>query len=140
MSSSNNTLKRNVLASNEDGIQLQGACSYNTVLENNFTQTTHGVLVSNNVMNNTFYQNNFNNNTQQASGVYSSEAMNTWDNGYQGNYWSNYNGTDENHDGIGDTPFGVFKRQIINNNDPNSTQYVNIEQDNYPLMTPFSLP
>jgi len=30
---------------------------------------------------------------------------NTWDNGLEGNFWSSYNGTDTDLDGIGDTPY-----------------------------------
>ena len=41
-----------------------------------------------------------------------------WDNGNEGNYWSDYNGTDTNSDGIGDTPYYI---------DSNNT-------DHYPLM------
>jgi len=49
-----------------------------------------------------------------------------WDDGYPsgGNYWSDYNGTDANHDGIGDTPYVI---------DANNA-------DNYPLMTPYIIP
>ena len=42
--------------------------------------------------------------------------------GYMGNYWSNYNSTDANSDGIGDTPYVL----------PD-----NLGTDNYPLMKPF---
>jgi nitrous oxidase accessory protein NosD len=47
-----------------------------------------------------------------------SEAKHAWDNGEIGNYWSNYNGTDSNHDGIGDSPYVI---------DP-------LNMDNYPLI------
>ncbi|KON32188.1 hypothetical protein AC477_03295 [miscellaneous Crenarchaeota group-1 archaeon SG8-32-1] len=41
-----------------------------------------------------------------------------------GNYWNNYNGTDNNGDGMGDTPY------VIDENN----------QDNYPLMEPVVIP
>ena len=44
-----------------------------------------------------------------------------WDNGAEGNYWNNYNGTDTNGDGIGDTPYAIDANNM----------------DNYPLVAPF---
>src|SRR5450759_1947936 len=49
---------------------------------------------------------------------------NNWDNGTIGNYWSDYRGTDSNHDGIGDTPY------VIDSNN----------KDNYPFMSPSLIP
>lgn len=68
-------------------------------------------------------QNSFINNTQQLTGcvckVYNfSEPIHSWDNGTIGNYWSNYNGTDADHDGIGDT---YYRIDVLN-------------QDRYPLI------
>jgi len=72
---------------------------------------------------NKFYHNNFLNNSQQVSTV--SESTQIWDNGKEGNYWSNYptkypNATEIDSTGIGNTPY------IIDENN----------QDNYPLMNP----
>jgi hypothetical protein len=51
-----------------------------------------------------FYHNNFVNNVQQAS----STAACSWDNGLEGNYWSNYPaGLDGDHNGIGDAPWVI---------------------------------
>jgi nitrous oxidase accessory protein NosD len=51
-------------------------------------------------------------------------SSNFWDHGSVGNYWWDYNGTDVNRDGIGDTPY-----VIPNEWDPKSNT-----TDHYPLM------
>jgi len=67
--------------------------------------------------NNTFLRNNF-------EGRLGCVGSNFWDDGLAGNYWSDYNGTDSNHDGIGDSSYN----------------FVESQQDNYPLMKPYSSP
>jgi len=77
-------------------------------------------------MNNMIYYNNFINNSQNfISGhlIYDPDSANIWDNSSIGNYWSDYNGTDSDGDGIGDTPY------IMDENN----------QDNYPLMNPVDI-
>jgi hypothetical protein len=74
------------------------------------------------VRNNTFFLNSFINNTSQA--VMDTRSINSWDKDNKGNYWSNYNGTDVDGDGIGDSPY------IIDMNN----------QDNYPLMSAYEKP
>ena len=67
----------------------------------------------------TFYFNNFIGNRQG----FTVEGYVFFDNGKIGNYWSNYEGVDENKDGIGDTPYKVTGNYY----------------DRYPLMSPCSL-
>jgi len=52
---------------------------------------------------NIIYHNNFYNNDKQV--WVSSGYANVWDNGAEGNYWDDYDGTDSSGDGIGDTPY-----------------------------------
>jgi parallel beta-helix repeat protein len=69
---------------------------------------------------NVLYHNSFIDN--MPTGHVSVNLPNTWDNGREGNYWSDYNGTDTNGDGIGDTPYLIYKE--------NETEYY----DYFPLM------
>jgi len=137
ITSENNLIKGNSIRANLVGITLSG--SFNTIIENVLENNKEGIgrgygfygtISANNVtFQNTIYRNNFINNTKQVHNeyednqyLYGHPSKNTWDNGVQGNYWSDYNGMDNNGDGIGDTPY------IIN---PDN-------QDRYPLMSPFS--
>jgi len=45
---------------------------------------------------------------------------NAWDDGRQGNYWSDYGGLDNNGDGVGDSPYVIPGQGL----------------DRYPLMAP----
>ena len=114
--SNNNTVTQNNVTNHEPfGIQL--AYSSGNLFSENIIQNCK--LDIRFVVNSTFYHNNFLN-------VSIDIIENTtlfWDNGTQGNYWSNYKGTDNNADGIGDTPY------IINEEN----------QDNYPLMKPVDI-
>jgi parallel beta-helix repeat protein len=68
---------------------------------------------------NTLFHNNIINNSLPVSA--DDSPRNSWDNEGQGNYWSSYNGTDNNNDGLGDTPYSL---------DVNQT-------DRYPLIHPY---
>jgi parallel beta-helix repeat protein len=54
--------------------------------------------------NNNICCNNFINNTEQVSSI---GSVNSWDNGVEGNYWSDYTGHNLNGTGIGDTPYVI---------------------------------
>ena len=108
VASSNNTLYNNLIGKSWFGIKMESwGISVNE---------TWFVLRP---RNNTIYHNNFIDNKKQVYvGV---RCANSWDNGIEGNYWSNYTGVDLNHDGIGDS-----WHQINENN-----------TDHYPLMGMF---
>jgi parallel beta-helix repeat protein len=99
-SSNNNIARNNIIANSYEGISLSYSSNDNTITENNIAYSWYGVTLEH-VTNNKFYQNNFVENVYQ---VHSSGYGNTWDNGKLGNYWSDYNGSDDNNDGVGDTP------------------------------------
>jgi nitrous oxidase accessory protein len=83
------------------------------------------------VAQNTLYHNNFISNTQQAID-WNWLGTNSWDNGREGNYWSDYNSADWNFDGIGDVSYTLS--EAISFYAP-STQGA----DRYPLMAPFDI-
>jgi len=125
-SSMYNHIKGNTIANQTNGIHLTRS-TYNSIFENNITDNSVGMVFYKESSNNTIYSNNFVNNDQQVfidPENAENLSVNVWDNGVEGNYWSNYNGTDNNRDGIGDTPY------IVDENN----------QDNYPLVKQYIIP
>lgn len=150
LSNANNTkLQTNTITSNKiHGVSIENSYN-NTVCNNALSNNTYiGIMLadSNNISvvgntisdnklaginlfnaaNSVFYHNNFFNNTEQTR---NDGSTHTWDNGSEGNYWSDYSGTDSHSgttqnetdsDGIGDIPYYI---------DTNN-------QDRYPLMGP----
>ena len=122
---SSNKIIGNNLENNSDGLAFShtqdNIITENSVTANHgwfmeFTWGIHFFDASNNVI----FNNNFIDNRAQV-GI--EDSSNMWDNGKIGNYWSDYDGTDANGDGIGDTPYEV---------DSENT-------DRYPLIKPSNI-
>lgn len=111
-------ITKNQLTNNYNAISIGYDSMYNTVIGNNITNNNYGMVFWESSKNKIFH-NNFNNNTIV---VFDREttSINVWDDDYLsgGNYWSDYDATDNNNDGIGDAPYVIDKNN----------------QDNYPLM------
>lgn len=136
---SNNTIHDNIMRNNDYGIWLHHS-SGNVLFDNNATNNLVGIelmdswnntLYGNNIVkneygiyvvsssNNLLLHNNFVNNTQQT--LPPSLSANLWNNSCEGNFWSDYTGSDSDGDGVGETPYPI---------DGNNIDY-------YPLMNPY---
>jgi len=122
---SSNTISGNIITANNEGVSIWGT-SGNNIVGNNITNNNRGIYVETSGIN-TIHHNNFFDNTNDWWDYGLTPwpfqlpfSVNIWDDGIEGNYWSNYDGTDSNGDGIGDTSHNLYE---------NNT-------DNYPLMTP----
>ncbi len=100
-----NIFTNNIIMGNRIGVNIKGDCVFNTLHYNNIDSNYERGICLDSSSNNTIYHNNFIDNTQNAY----DNCNNTWDNGYPsgGNYWDDYNGTDDDGDGIGDTPYPI---------------------------------
>jgi len=111
-------------------IQANGITIKDNYISNNMHGLYFGVTSTGNISADVqMYGNSFVDNTMQLDGCVCeeynkeynlSEAVHTWDSGSRGNFWSDYNGTDVNGDGIGDTPYeidvlNVDRFPLINN-------------------------
>jgi len=138
----------NIIAYNDRyGISFGEGCSGSRVYGNNIMGNGIGVDLLNFVIGegvdkigsgNVVWQNNFVDNLQQAlvereytyAGNFEDHEWGTngtdivsWDDGKEGNFWSDYAGNDTDRDGIGDTPYIIDE----------------VRRDNYPLMFPFDI-
>jgi hypothetical protein len=127
-SSVGNQIVGNNIVGQETGygycIHIENGAANNLIMGNNFSDAGSAVTIySSSGKNNTFYHNNFFNNSNNVVGWIDDGEGNSWDNGEEGNYWSDYEGIDADGDGIGDTSY------IIDDRRP----------DRYPLMAPFEV-
>jgi parallel beta-helix repeat protein len=133
--SNNNTISRNIMRNcNMYVVYLAGngiLSRHNRILENEFWTRPDAYFTTrlevSGAPNTAIYGNSFINIRMGDLDT----GIITWDNGSAGNYWNDYNGTDTDNDGIGDTPYAIHP-------------YVEIQpygEDKKPLMSPnFLLP
>jgi len=126
---SSNTISENIITANDEGVSIWGT-SGNNIVRNNITSNNKGVYFETSGIN-MIHHNNFVNNTNDWWDYGLTPwpfqlpfSVNIWDDGNEGNYWDIYNGTDDNGDGIGDTPHELYE---------NNT-------DRYPLVNPAAFP
>ena len=101
----------------EAGIELKGETHH--LIGNTLSHCCTGIQ-DGWCRNNNIYHNNFIENVIQAS---AENSDNQWDDGAEGNYWSDYTGLDVDGDGIGDSPYIIGPNVV----------------DQFPLMAPFQL-
>ena len=130
----NNQIINNTIANNDVAISLysstgdNGAASHSAdkLIQNIIRENAVGLMLSASsqyVVGNSIYHNDFMGNGVQIK--INNPVGNTWDDGSaKGNYYSDYTGKDSNGDGVGDTPNKIDAQN----------------QDNYPLMKPWSAP
>jgi len=116
-SQANRICNNKVLNTDRNGIWL-GASFNNVLVENTLTNNGIGVSIKDSTANSIFH-NNFVNNTGSVRTV---DSADIFDDGFEGNFWSDYDGVDLDEDGVGDAP------RVINEN---NTDY-------FPLMGMFS--
>jgi parallel beta-helix repeat protein len=125
-SSNHNTVCRNNITANSDyGIDIRDSF-INSFSDNSIADNKVGIKLVNSSDNSIFHNRFFHNKIQachENKHYPTYPSINTWDDGCEGNYWSDYNGTDLDGNGVGDTPY------IIDENN----------RDNYPLMSGFSI-
>ncbi len=126
-----NDISGNNFTNNQVGIQAMVG-NDNLIVGNSFVENNGFAIHMSDSRNNTIYHNNFiNNKVVDSIQIFANwyVGYNAWDNGYEGNCWSDYilrypNATEVDDSAIWDTPFYIKEANI----------------DNYPLMYPWDVP
>ncbi|MBN1784465.1 MAG: right-handed parallel beta-helix repeat-containing protein [Candidatus Bathyarchaeota archaeon] len=123
------------------GIRLDD--SNNNVVRKNVVKDCEMVALSfwRNASQNLFFLNSIFNNTKNVEPYLAIGPVfqfNIWDNGTIGNYWGDYVGTDDNEDGIGDSPYEI--PGVKWDNDAGGAVSFVAGYDNYPLTEPYLIP
>jgi len=137
VSGTKNIIVGNLLENFSEGIQLAQP-SNSTVAGNDLINNAEGSDLIDGSPNNLIYLNNFVNDTSPAVLDGLGQSFNSWDNGTQGNYWSNYstiypNATELDSSGIGNTPY-----VLVDYEGSSSSKLDTLNTDYYPLWTPVS--
>ncbi|AKB36565.1 cell surface protein [Methanosarcina siciliae C2J] len=109
----NTTITHNIFSRNGGGIKFDSAGDNNKIYLNDFIENTAQIILLGTAPTTTIWSS-----PDQIPYTFNSTTYT----GYMGNYWSDYTGTDNNNNGIGEDPYVV----------PNS-----LGADNYPLMQPY---
>lgn len=121
--STNNTLMNNTAESNDVGVLLDtsrtNTLGYNSISKNNYGVMLDNMADSNTLTNNNLYMNGLGMYLKGSTSNMISlnkffnfinavdEGTNSWNSSSAGNKWKDYNGTDSDGNGIGDTPYVV---------------------------------
>ena len=130
--SSNCIISQNLFRENAYGVNLVQSTK-NNFTENTFIENSGGALRISDAYNNTFFHNNFNDNeldSQVLTQWYlvSTYETNAWDNGHEGNYWSNFEDRYPN------------ATEISQRNTWNTPYYIDdVNIDNHPLVNPHKI-
>ena len=146
MNTSNNTIMRNTIQKTGSAIIIDYLANYNILSKNTISECYYGIQLRDSTSNNIIFANTISNNiigfsiepTSSDNEIthnnfidnehsVTDECNNTYDNGYEGNYWSDFDepsegAYDNNSDRIVDTPYNISGGD---------------NQDRYPLMFPY---
>jgi len=106
------------IENSDDNLILGNEISHNSEYGLRLWNSSFNVIIHNNFIENSI-------NVEQPK---NSSFSNLWDNGIEGNFWSDYNGFDVDKDGIGDAPYTVDERAWLGLH----------SRDGYPLMAPLT--
>jgi parallel beta-helix repeat protein len=119
--SSNNHIVANTISNSSKSINL-AASSNNKIFQNN--------IVEKNAFGDGYIIDQYTDGALRYAYPDMTASVNIWDNGKQGNHWGDYNGNDENGDGVGDSPY-IIKHTYFEAGE--DKEFI-CGQDNFPLM------